>query len=148
MFKSVLSTSVSITAQLFVQWFYAMYYIRHIQNSDIISTLLFQVYAGIFNHIEHYYSIFTHSETLFRFIQAYSTPCVTLAYWQPCHILSLGIFRIGSLFQTLWNVDQAYSEHCHRTLFSHIQTYSEPCATLAYAETWPNRNPGKFRTLS
>ena len=30
-------------------------------------------------------------------------------------------------------VRKAYSEPCHRALFSHIQAYSEACATLAYA---------------
>ena len=35
-----------------------------------------------------------------------------------------------------------------RALFSHIQEYSEPCATLAYAETWHIRNPGIFQNPS
>ena len=51
------------------------------------------------------------------------------------------------LFKTLWNVDQVYSEPCHRALFSHIQEYSENCAMLAYAEMWHTRNPGTLRTL-
>ena len=66
---------------------------------------------------------------------------------QPLHVLSPGVFRTGSLFKTLWKVDQVYSELCHRTLFKHIQAYSEPYATLAYAETWHTRNPGIFKTL-
>ena len=68
------------------------------------------------------------SETLLRHIQTYS-----------------GIFSIqcnAHIFTTL-----PYSKPCHKTLFSHIQVYSEPCATLAYAETWNTRNPGIFRTL-
>ena len=68
--------------------------------------------------------------------QAYSAPCDTLAYSQPCHILSLDIFRTEGSFKILWNVVQAYLEPCRGALFSHIQAYSEPCATLAYAETW------------
>ena len=32
-------------------------------------------------------------------------------------------------------------------LLSHIQAYSEPCETLAYAEIWHARNPGIFKTL-
>ena len=58
-------------------------------------------------------------------IMAYSALCF---FRQPCpqrifscHILSLRIFRTGSLFKTPWNVDQAYSEPCHRALYSHIQ---------------------------
>ena len=31
--------------------------------------------------------------------------------------------------------------------FRHVLAYSEPCAMLAYAETWHTRNPGIFRTL-
>ena len=76
-----------------------------------------------------------HIETLSKHIQAYSAPCATLAYSQPCHILSPGIFRTERLFKTLRNIDQVYSEPCPRALFSHIKAYSEPCATLAYAET-------------
>ena len=66
---------------------------------------------------------------------------------QPLHVLSPGVFRTGSLFKTLWKVDQVYSELCHRTLFKHIQADPEPYATFAYAETWHTRNPGIFKTL-
>ena len=58
---------------------------------------------------------------MFRLIQAYSIPCVTITYSQPCHILSPSICRTGTFLKTLWNVDQAYSELCHRALFGHIQ---------------------------
>ena len=151
MFDSVLNTSVSVTAQ-WILWPYAINCIRHIQNnSGIFSTLLFQLYVGIFNHIQRCLGISTHIETLLRhiqaIIQAYSAPFVTLAYSQPYHILSHGIFRTGGLFKALWNAGQTYSEPCHRASFSHIQVYSEPCATLAYAETWHTRNLGICRTL-
>ena len=36
-----------------IKWTYTMYCIRHIQNSGILSTLFFQVYAGIFKHLQH-----------------------------------------------------------------------------------------------
>ena len=78
-------------------------------------------------------------------VQAYSAPFVILAYSQPSHILSPGIFRIRGLFKTLWNIDEAYSEPFHRVLFSHIQAYSEPYTKLAYAETWYTQNPELFR---
>ena len=58
-------------------------------------------------------------------IQAYSASCVTLVYSQPCHILSPGIFRTKGIFKTLWNVYQAYSEPCHRSIFRHIQNLSK-----------------------
>ena len=119
-----------------------MYYIGHIQNSGIFSTLFFLVCVGIFNYIQHHWGIFTHIETLLRHIQAYSDIFSTLynhLYLQPRHTLNPSIFRTGDLFKTLRNVDQAYS--------SHIQVYSEHCVTLAYAETWHTQNPGIFRTL-
>ena len=84
---------------------------------------------------------------MLQLIQAYSAPCVTLVYSQSCHFRSPSIFRTGGLFKTLWNVDQAYSEPCHRALFSHIQVYSEPCARFAYTQTWHTQNPGIFRSL-
>ena len=65
----------------------------------------------------------THSR-ISRLIQAYSVPCVALAYSQPCHSLSPGIFRTASLFKNLSNVEQAYSDPCHSALsaiFRHIQ---------------------------
>ena len=103
-----------------------------------------------FWYIQHFIFswLLRHIETLSRHIQAYSVTCVTLAYSQPCHILTPGMLRAGSLFKTLWNVDQTYLEPYHRILFSHIQAYSEPCTTLAYTETWYTWNLGIFRNLS
>ena len=67
-------------------------------------------------------------------IKAYSEPRVTLAYSQPCHIQSLGIFRTEGIFKTLWNFDQAHSEPCHRTIYSDIiQPYSGIFRTLCNA---------------
>ena len=83
------------------------------------STLcFFQVYAGIFNHIQ----------TLLRHIQVYSdifNILCYLAYSKACYILRPGIFTTGGLFKTLRNVDQAYSEPCHGALFSHIQNLAQ-----------------------
>ena len=81
----------------------------YIQNS---------VYSGICRHIQEYLALLMH-------IQAYSAPYVTLSYSQSCHILSPGIVARGGMFKTLWNFDQAYSEPCHRTVYSGIvQAYS------------------------
>ena len=91
-----------------------------------------QAYSVVFSVIKAYSSILRHYYGIFRLIQAYSAPCVSLTYLQPCHILSPCIFRTRGLFKTLWNVDQPYSEPYHRALFIHIQAYSKPCATLAY----------------
>ena len=108
--------SVPISGQWFVQWPSAMYCIRHIQNYIIFSTRFFQVYAGILNQIQHYWGTSTHIEILLRNIQA----CVTIAYSQPCHILSPSIFKIRGLFKTLWNVDQATLEPCHNPVFQNL----------------------------
>ena len=58
-----------------------------------------QVYASMFNHIQRFWGILTHIETLLRHIQAYSAPFGTLASSQPCHILSPSIFRTGGWFK-------------------------------------------------
>ena len=60
--------SISITAQRFVQLPYSMYCIKHIQNFGKFNILFFELYSGIFNHIERYQGIFTHIETLVRLI--------------------------------------------------------------------------------
>ena len=80
-----------------------------------------QSYSVLLRHFYAYWDIIK----AYLLIQAYSAPCVTLAYSQPCHILSLGIFITRGLFETLRNVDQAYAEPRYRALFSHIQAYSE-----------------------
>ena len=62
-------------------------------------------------------------------IQAYSAPYVTLAYSQPCHILSPGIFTTRGLFKTLSNVDQALIAqrlHTQKPATLGILEYSEP----------------------
>ena len=110
-----------------------MYCIRHIQNNNgIFSTLFFQVYIGIFNHIQRYSSISTNIKTLLRHIQTYSGVFNTLCnprYSQPCHILSPGIFRTGGLFKALWSADQIYSDiflHMQKPDILGIPEYSEP----------------------
>ena len=50
------------------------------QNSGIFSSLFSQVYAGIFNDIQRYWGIVTHIEPLLMHSEAYSAPCVTLAF--------------------------------------------------------------------
>ena len=80
-------------------------------------------YSVILSAIKAHSHISKNYQSIFRLIQAYSTPSVTLAYSQPWYILKPGIFRSGILFKSLRNVDQAYSEPCYRALFSHIQAY-------------------------
>ena len=135
-----------------VTLFYVLH--RRIHNSDIFSTL---VYTAICRHIQQFSASLRHIDAYWDIImvysglnQAYPAHCLTLPYSQSCHILSTGIFWIEpkAYLKTLWSVDQAYSEPCHRVLFSYIQECSEPCPTLAYAEIWHTQNPEIFRTLT
>ena len=81
---------------------------------------------------------------MFRLIQAYSAPCVTLSYSQPCHIMSpRGIFRTRGLFKPC----EMFTWHIQNPDMGIIQPYLEPYATLAYAKTWYTQNPGIFRIL-
>ena len=117
----------------------------HIQRCDLcrcIYSIKFSVIKAYSHLLRHYWGIF-------------STLCNPRTYSLPCHIMSPGIFRTEGLFETLWNIDQAYSEPCYRALFTHIQAYSEPCVcrNLAYPESWNIQNPSIasqciFRTLS
>ena len=126
-------------------------YVLHQTHSEF-SYIQHSVFSGICRHIQSYSALLRYIHAYWDITQAYSgifqQLSVNLAFSQPYHILSPGTFRTGSLFRTLWNGHQPYSEPCHSALFSHIQLYSEPCTTLAYAETWHIRNPQIFRTLS
>ena len=77
---------------------------------------------------------------IFRLIQAYSQPCVTLAYPKPCHIPSPGLFGAGDIFKTLWKIDPLYQnpaiEQFLLALFSTIQGF----LNLVYSESWPIQN--------
>ena len=74
---------------------------------------------------------------LFRHVQAYSKPCVTLAYLQPWYIQNPDIFRTTSIFRTL-----AYSQAWHiqnprifRMLaYSKSEAYSELCQRSTICE--------------
>ena len=122
-------------------------YVLHQTHSEFWhihhSVFFFFFFSGICWHIQLYSPLLRHIRALlgiFRFTQAYSALCTT------SHIHNLTIFRTGSLFKTMWNVNQVYLEPCQRALFNHIQAYSEPCETLTSAETWHIWNPGISRT--
>ena len=98
------------------------------------------VFPGICLHIQSY-------SVLLRHIHTYLD--ITKACWglfrhtqhtvSPSHIYNLAIFWALAYLEPqahlkTWHVDQTYSEPFHRA-FSHIQAYSEPCATLAYTKT-------------
>ena len=97
--------------------------------------------------------MFGHFKTLcmkgLRYIQAYSGIFSTLcnrACTQPCHILSPGILRTGSLSETMRNADQTYSEPCHMALFTpqsgifRTLCNASICRNPAYLEVWNIQN--------
>ena len=95
----------------------------HIQNS---------IYSGICRHIQAYSALLSHIHAYWGIIKAYSAPCKTLTYSQPCHITNPDIFRTAGIFKTLWNFDQAYSEIClsqngllrhYSAIFRYIQNF-------------------------
>ena len=67
------------------------------------------VFSGRCWHIHSYSALLRHIHAYWVIFQAYSGIFSTL-----CN---------PHLFKTLWNIDEAYSQPCHRALFSHIQTY-------------------------
>ena len=97
-----------------------MYFIRRIQNYGIFSTLFFQAmmsqvqlftrergsFLKVCRHIKSYSALLRH---IHAYSGIFSTPC------------NSRIFKTILLLKTLSNVDQAYSEPCHRALFSDIQ---------------------------
>ena len=127
-------------------------YVLHLTHWELwhIQYTRFQVHTRRINHVHCNWGIFTHILTLLRHIQAYSgifRPCVTLAYSPPSHILDPGIFRTGSLLQTLWKVDLACSETCHRNYSaskswniqnSSITASREIFRTLSYLRKFTN----------
>ena len=75
---------------------------------------------------------FRHNQAYPGMIQAYSKPCVTLAYLQPWYIQNPDIFRTISIFRTLAYSPAWYIQNhrIFRTLaYSKSEPYSEPCQT-------------------
>ena len=99
--------SVLIIAQEFVQWPYAMYCIRHIENSGIFGSLFLSV---ICQHIQSYSALLRHIHVYWDIIQAYSVPCVT-----PCIFTNLPCSELIA-----YSEPEAYLKPCER-LAKHIQ---------------------------
>ena len=84
-------------------------------------------------HIPAYSRIFRHIYAYSGVIQAYSEPCVALAYSELWYIQNPGIIKTRGIFRTL-----VYPKHCtfrtrdiFRTLrYSEPEAYSEPCQTF------------------
>ena len=63
-----------------------------------------QTDVGTFMHIPIYSSIFRHTrhkQTYSGIVQAYSEPCITLAYSGVLYIKNPGIFKTRSIFRTM-----------------------------------------------
>ena len=90
----------------------------------------------LFRYISTYSRIFRIAYWEFRSIPAYSAPFVTLAYSQPYHIPSQGVFRTGDVFRTVYSgIIQSYSG-ISRTLCN-----AYLCRNLIYSESWNFQNP-------
>ena len=99
-----------------------------------------QSYSALLMHIHPYRDTIKAYLGLFRHIQH--------PVW-PSHIHKHAIFwhcifRTKGLFKTLWNVDRAFQNPA----IGHDFGISEPCAMLAFTETWHNWNLRIFKTLS
>ena len=73
---------------------------------------------------------FRHNHAYRGIIQAYSEPCVTLAYLEPRYIQNPDIFRARSLFRTPAHSEPWYIQNLviFRTLvYSKPEEYSGPC---------------------
>ena len=135
---SVLNTSVSITAQYFVQLLYAMYCIRHILNCGILAPCVTLAYSqhshilspGIFRirglfkiqqNVDQAYTELYH-EALLCDIQAYSEPFRKFGILETQYssiIASRHIFRTPSYlrkFANIHNTDIFKTKHIFRTL--------------------------------
>ena len=90
--------------------------------SIIVDLDIFRNIHVLFRHIKPYCGIFKTLDLfriLLRHTLEYSECCVTLTFWEPCHIQNSGIFR---------------TQDISRTLSRHTLDYSECCVTLAYWE--------------
>ena len=109
--------------------------------SDTFRTLVYSALIPAYSIIFSVIKTFMNVKILLRHIQAYSGPCVTLTYSEPCHS-EPGIFRPGSLFKILWNVDQ----HIQNFVIGHysgiFKTLCNACIfrNLAYLEFWNIQN--------
>ena len=72
-------------------------------------------YSRIFGHNQTFSGIIRHIQELSRHIQAFSEPCVTPTYLEPCYIWIRGIFRTRSICRTL-----TYSEPCQISTMQHF----------------------------
>ena len=85
-----------------------------------------------FRQIQAHSGIIRHIQELFRHIQAYLEPCVTLTYLKLWYIQNPDMFRTRSIFRTLTYSQPWYIHNLakFRTLaYSKSEAYSEPCHT-------------------
>ena len=95
-------------------------------------------YPTIFRHIQTYPDIIRHIQAYSGIIQAYSEPCITLAFSELWYIQNHGIFKARSIFRTLvypklrhsQNMRHVQNPGLRRTLgYLEPEAYSEPFQT-------------------
>ena len=100
---------------------------------------LIWVYSNIFKHIQAYPDIISHIQAKSGLLQAYSEPCVTLAYSVLCYIQNPDIFKSRGIFTILiypklWyfhNQRHIQDRELFRALrYSELEVYSESCQAL------------------
>ena len=89
-----------------------------------------QEYSNIFSIIKAYSRILRHYYGIVRLIQAYSAPCVTVAYSKPCETLTRHIQNPAIVRIVYSDISKAYS--------GIFRTLSDACIcrSLAYSESW------------
>ena len=90
-------------------------------------------YSGIFRHIQIHPDKIRPTQAYSGIIQAYSEPCVTLAYSKFWYVQNLGIFKTRGIFRTLeypklwyirnqrepWNIQNRW--HTQSYLVKHLR---------------------------
>ena len=119
------------------------WYVLHETHSEFCD-IQHSVFSDLCWHIQSYSALLRHIHTYWDTIKAYSGLLKHIQYpVQPSHIHNLAIFwSLAYLEPEAYlkpcETDKAYSEPCHRTLFSHFRTLWNPCIwrNLAYSESW------------
>ena len=73
------------------------------------------LFTDILRHVQTYPDIIRHIQACSGIIQAYSEPCITLEYSEPCYIQKMLLRHVQSsgLFRTVW--------------YSELEAYLVPC---------------------
>ena len=120
-------------------------------------------YSGILRYIPVYWLIIRHIQELSRHIQAYSKPCVSLAYSEPSYIQGLYIFRTRGILKALLylkpcqtftmehlaKVVNAYNHFCnisfsHSSLYEINMKFFNTCIIFTFKVIVRTKQPGGY----